>query len=321
MGGSSPLARGGQNLTREVVERGRLIPAGAGRTESPTVYRGSTRAHPRWRGEDSSSSFSSSSSVGSSPLARGGRHRSVCSRSECRLIPAGAGRTLCPLLVRCWWGAHPRWRGEDPRAGRAARLFRGSSPLARGGRGPVVAVGEQQRLIPAGAGRTAWAGGPVTASRAHPRWRGEDVRQATVLVQRVGSSPLARGGQVADKPVADCHGLIPAGAGRTRGLDALRGFFGAHPRWRGEDSLECSMVSDSWGSSPLARGGLAAGLDVVGADGLIPAGAGRTARRAPARSPRAAHPRWRGEDLGCAQRVSGAYGSSPLARGGLPLVS
>ena len=69
------------------------------------------------------------------------------------------------------------------------------------------------------------------------------------------------------------------------------------------------------GSSPLTRGkllGLRADRDQVG---LIPAHAGKTAPRALAYPPAAAHPRSRGENKLPKGRSSWASGSSPLTRG------
>ncbi len=90
------------------------------------------------------------------------------------------------------------------------------------------------------------------------------------------------------------------------------------------------------GSSPLTRGGLVYLVEVVGADGLIPAYAGRTILCSrPSRSYRAhpglrgadlvplvlrmmrgAHPRLRGADYTTLDEVAHDVGSSPLTRGG-----
>ena len=71
------------------------------------------------------------------------------------------------------------------------------------------------------------------------------------------------------------------------------------------------------GSSPLTRGGLVYLVEVVGADGLIPAYAGRTILCSrPSRSYRA-HPRLRGADYTTLDEVAHDVGSSPLTRGGL----
>ena len=50
--------------------------------------------------------------------------------------------------------AHPRWRGEDDTGLKQTTSTGGSSPLARGGRVDLGDQPDEQRLIPAGAGRT-----------------------------------------------------------------------------------------------------------------------------------------------------------------------
>ena len=71
--GSSPLARGGPCVKATMCTPVRLIPAGAGRTCRQAGASRASSAHPRWRGEDWTTSWVRSRLVGSSPLARGGR--------------------------------------------------------------------------------------------------------------------------------------------------------------------------------------------------------------------------------------------------------
>ena len=334
--GSSPLARRGPRLRGVNDPMPGLIPAGAGRTTPRRASLPGPTAHPRWRGEDTSTCTPSGPGTGSSPLARGGRAR--CSgRPQSR-------------------GAHPRWRGEDvPENGDDASEF-GSSPLARGGRrrdqdeaaglrlipagagrtwkfpaadllegsSPLARGGPLRwqnhprgiRLIPAGAGRTLWAVLRPWWAGAHPRWRGEDTCGNTRSPSVRGSSPLARGGPGVAARTAAREGLIPAGAGRTRRRPPNTGHSWAHPRWRGEDWGEAVSGGVEAGSSPLARGGRVVLVEPHRRDGLIPAGAGRTGVTG-STSPRSwAHPRWRGEDPLHFEYSAFALGSSPLARGG-----
>ena len=72
--GSSPLARGGRAISASRRRRRGLIPAGAGRTGDRGPCAGVGGAHPRWRGEDFTSSLRRDNCAGSSPLARGGPH-------------------------------------------------------------------------------------------------------------------------------------------------------------------------------------------------------------------------------------------------------
>ncbi len=238
---------------------------------------------------------------GSSPLARGGHHADGDRRGHVGLIPARAGRTDAPVPAGHPVGAHPRSRGADlsypaPRSG-----IRGSSPLARGG--PVQ------------------HGSPDAPTRAHPRSRGADNVLGLTTMPCVGSSPLARGGRPSGLLVVGTGRLIPARAGRTPGTCRRRGRSWAHPRSRGADSRPSRWQPGDYGSSPLARGGLAGRRADGRVHGLIPARAGRTGGIRASPRPRRAHPRSRGADLWLGGAIVGSLGSSPLARGGPRMVS
>ena len=94
--GSSPLARGTPDTLHEKVPRERLIPARAGNTWFCSSCRCAPSAHPRSRGEHVGLNRMNAGSHGSSPLARGTRHRRRLVSAPLRLIPARAGNT-----VRC----------------------------------------------------------------------------------------------------------------------------------------------------------------------------------------------------------------------------
>ena len=133
----------------------------------------------------------------------------------------------------------------------------------------------------------------------------------------LGSSPLARGKLRLRERDPHDQRLIPARAGKTSANILTRLIEQAHPRSRGENSPDGVVVPNQWGSSPLARGKLAAleerGLIVR----LIPARAGKTEDSGTQTSTVTAHPRSRGENNRSRGRDSGKFGSSPLARGKL----
>ncbi len=191
----------------------------------------------------------------------------------------------------------------------------GSSPLARGARPRLQRLHGPHRLIPARAGSTAAGSTPTASPEAHPRSRGEHPAAGTTRSLECGSSPLARGARPGGVEDGDPVGLIPARAGSTLGLWRGRGRWWAHPRSRGEHTDGSGREQTRTGSSPLARGAL--GTSPAGTPGgrLIPARAGSTP--APSSSPTfvRAHPRSRGEHIGCRWEGSGKPGSSPLARG------
>ncbi|SLI18299.1 Domain of uncharacterised function (DUF2825) [Mycobacteroides abscessus subsp. abscessus] len=137
---------------------------------------------------------------------------------------------------------------------------------------------------------------------------------------RAGSSPHARGAHRCRPRVQRQPGLIPACAGSTPRLPALRRLGTAHPRMRGEHWVAVNHHIRCRGSSPHARGALVDPRAGHLGLGLIPACAGSTppTGRTPG-TPRA-HPRMRGEHCCCGTRSSLAGGSSPHARGAHVLV-
>ena len=89
----------------------------------------------------------------------------------------------------------------------------------------------------------------------------------------------------------------------------------AHPRSRGENAVERGCDAFNRGSSPLTRGKRLRRACPCFFLRLIPAHAGKTARRADTMGRQSAHPRSRGENLTCANPAASANGSSPLTRG------
>ena len=132
--GSSPLARGTQQIRHGGQYRRGLIPARAGNTLARADRRGVHRAHPRSRGEHSPIVTASMVNKGSSPLARGTRRGALQSHRQLGLIPARAGNTRRSGTRRHRVWAHPRSRGEHNRVTEHAQGVQGSSPLARGTR-------------------------------------------------------------------------------------------------------------------------------------------------------------------------------------------
>ena len=90
-----------------------LIPAYAGKT--PRRLRSDVRsgAHPRVCGENILAVISKPASVGSSPRMRGKLSLEDRSKSNARLIPAYAGKTLWGNLFKDCKEAHPRVCGEN----------------------------------------------------------------------------------------------------------------------------------------------------------------------------------------------------------------
>ena len=172
--------------------------------------------------------------------------------------------------------AHPRSRGENFELPRAHTAPSGSSPLTRGKPSAANLRAPHSGLIPAHAGKTLVIKKVPSSTRAHPRSRGENAKDATAGIKTAGSSPLTRGKPPTRPPTARRPGLIPAHAGKTRLDSALDGGSQAHPRSRGENGVLPSSVR-LWG-------------------GLIPAHAGKTGRPIGCTGRQWAHPRSRGEN-------------------------
>ena len=215
-------------------------------------------------------------SNGSSPLTRGKRHPVVQVQAGVRLIPAHAGKTRPPGDGRTGPAAHPRSRGENVAYSDVRSVHAGSSPLTRGKQGHLVTHGFTVRLIPAHAGKT---GGMMLKGcdwPAHPRSRGENCAADQAGRGPAGSSPLTRGKPRVGPGPAVPNRLIPAHAGKTRTGRRSRCVTSAHPRSRGENSVDGGFNWKAGGSSPLTRGKLCDRVLGAGVHRLIPAHAGKT---------------------------------------------
>ena len=212
------------------------------------------------------------------------------------LIPAHAGKTLCPIWGPTRGTAHPRSRGENSTATALGVASTGSSPLTRGKHDPGRTRRPGLRLIPAHAGKTTDFAQVDWHDRAHPRSRGENVAPRAGVVRVEGSSPLTRGQRGVLLGTLVGPGIIPTHAGKTASGAATRRHGWDHPRSRGENFRGLKKQIASEGSSPLTRGKRGpCGLQ-GGHDGLIPTHAGKTNPSPGAVSRRTAHPHSCGEN-------------------------
>ena len=315
--GSSPLTRGKLTKARAIEFSVGLIPAHAGKTRGPSIRYRISPAHPRSRGENRRSARSLQAALGSSPLTRGKRWPRGWPAGRTRLIPAHAGKTgadHCDCLIL---EAHPRSRGENVPCLRSACERRGSSPLTRGKREYCRDLAFTGGLIPAHAGKTCGTTPLPRSRRAHPRSRGENVMGSLLVMGGSGSSPLTRGKHTMTTYRRKGFRLIPAHAGKTRHGPPTAPPQTAHPRSRGENGSDQVGSQPPGGSSPLTRGKRVLDVCEEALRGLIPAHAGKTRRRSVSISPRAAHPRSRGENTNQWGVLASDAGSSPLTRGKL----
>ena len=129
----------------------------------------------------------------------------------------------------------------------------------------------------------------------HPRSRGEYSLDRNQAVEQIGSSPLSRGILLHEEPLMLENRIIPALAGNTRIVGIVQHPNQDHPRSRGEYSVAHGMADAGFGSSPLSRGIHPHRCSFGPAIRIIPALAGNTPGRAPARTCSSDHPRSRGE--------------------------
>ena len=253
-GGSSPLARGLLSCAWETILPARIIPARAGFTTGGDGFEWGVEDHPRSRGVYFESPSGMIPTSGSSPLARGLRNPKVIEVSVHRIIPARAGFTLDMGSDYVTREDHPRSRGVYGRRSKRFRQALGSSPLARGLRGPGEAPGPPSRIIPARAGFTAPRRPPPPARADHPRSRGVYLATPGTCAPSSGSSPLARG---LPRRLFVAHvtpRIIPARAGFTSGRYRVSVPKRDHPRSRGVYGASQRALVKGLGSSPLARG-------------------------------------------------------------------
>ena len=130
--GSSPRGRGKLRPGRGLGPRGRLIPAGAGKTQCVRTRMCALTAHPRGGGENDTCPSLDIRNTGSSPRGRGKPDRVGAAAGQGGLIPAGAGKTPGRRAQAVGAPAHPRGGGENRRRKRADETTAGSSPRGRG---------------------------------------------------------------------------------------------------------------------------------------------------------------------------------------------
>ena len=91
----------------------------------------------------------------------------------------------------------------------------GSPPQVRGKPLKKAIEGGENRITPAGAGKTEKFHLPQDMRQDHPRRCGENVRAVAARSVHAGSPPQVRGKPPEDFPGAAAFRITPAGAGKT----------------------------------------------------------------------------------------------------------
>ena len=155
----------------------------------------------------------------------------------------------------------------------------------------------------------------MSMTSVHPRLRGELSGNESGSVELTGSSPLTRGTLRSNRIAVAVRRFIPAYAGNSPLMQAMRVMLAVHPRLRGELGYIRRQVLCMIGSSPLTRGTLGAVMQSAQLGRFIPAYAGNSGLRYSDRSSQAVHPRLRGELSIAIGQCPSSVGSSPLTRG------
>ena len=152
--GSSPRMRGTLLQVRPELSRGRIIPAHAGNSVTPSSTHRQFPDHPRACGELVPPGVTLAPKDGSSPRMRGTHMSGVAAVLTSRIIPAHAGNSRYWARFDSAPSDHPRACGElevRPVHGAACH---GSSPRMRGTRYGRAEIGHRNRIIPAHAGNS-----------------------------------------------------------------------------------------------------------------------------------------------------------------------
>ena len=312
--GSSPRGRGKHCEPVECSVIAGLIPARAGKTASMPLDSTVIGAHPRAGGENSRSSRTFVSWLGSSPRGRGKHQVWRCYEEHSRLIPARAGKTSLHDTSCAMYRAHPRAGGENRDFMAVNIVERGSSPRGRGKPDHAKNPRNRARLIPARAGKTGRHLSKIVSKKAHPRAGGENTAMQSLNGSIPGSSPRGRGKLEVWSEGSLRWRLIPARAGKTRRILLEVRPRQAHPRAGGENAPPLRRTLVPTGSSPRGRGKRMASLPRPAPSRLIPARAGKT-KVSSVRASAAAHPRAGGENRKSGFPTASQYGSSPRGRG------
>ena len=153
--------------------------------------------------------------AGTSPRTRGKPLEASDLLLAVRNIPAHAGKTAPTYTEKTLSAEHPRARGENVAMPAAWAVEAGTSPRTRGKLEAFIIIPEEDRNIPAHAGKTHFVGGGSTSPAEHPRARGENRVSRFLALTMLGTSPRTRGKLQLTVRCDGVAGNIPAHAGKT----------------------------------------------------------------------------------------------------------
>ena len=168
----------------------------------------------------------------------------------------------------------------------------------RGKANTLSAGDEPIGIIPAGAGKRYPLAEAMVLTQDHPRGCGEKYNTRLDCESWRGSSPRVRGKGLCVNGKPRNKRIIPAGAGKRWPLRRLYPLVWDHPRGCGEKTTRTRKGPKVRGSSPRVRGKVIAPRVNILADGIIPAGAGKSKAWIFGILAKRDHPR------GCGEKVS-----------------
>ena len=214
--GASPRARGNRRARMTHPVRFGCIPASAGESQTECIGASPERVHPRERGGITAAAGGTRAGEGASPRARGNRPCLADVHQAEGCIPASAGESAPPNLLRVACGVHPRERGGIGANFRTVGDEWGASPRARGNRRSREGLTSSAGCIPASAGESGERSRCRHPGAVHPRERGGIARNQFVDLGLEGASPRARGNLQEPPAARHATGCIPASAGESR---------------------------------------------------------------------------------------------------------
>ena len=234
---------------------------------------------------------------------------------DCRITPAGAGKTNCNQICDRKLRDHPRRCGENAYLPNRKIEPDGSPPQVRGKPPPCARCLRPKRITPAGAGKTLRRTHLFNVQWDHPRRCGENRDELYVGCPQGGSPPQVRGKLFLCWRTSRTCGITPAGAGKTphpiRSLRSLQD----HPRRCGENPMRATAAANDAGSPPQVRGKLLNKRHCGCKIRITPAGAGKTSQINRTVMLSWDHPRRCGENIVHVAHVHAGGGSPPQVRG------
>ena len=215
----------------------RITPAYAGNTFYLQPPATPFRDHPRIRGEHCELVRFNNLVGGSPPHTRGTPWEARTAHDLSGITPAYAGNTTFKRSLGRQAKDHPRIRGEHHFYLLHISIFSGSPPHTRGTQRIIHFSSPLRGITPAYAGNTISSSLLFSASRDHPRIRGEHDLFQGWRIRDLGSPPHTRGTRRSMFDLGKITGITPAYAGNTTPSLKCSSISRDHPRIRGEHNI------------------------------------------------------------------------------------